>query len=38
MDRYGVPATVRASVGLYNTREDLDVLARGLGVVREMFA
>ncbi|MBW2236450.1 MAG: cysteine desulfurase [Deltaproteobacteria bacterium] len=38
MDRYGVPATVRASLGLYNTREDLDALARGLGVVREMFA
>ena len=38
LDRYGVPATVRASLGLYNTREDLDALARGLGVVREMFA
>ncbi len=38
MDRYGVPATVRASLGLYNTREDLDALARGLSVVREMFA
>ncbi len=37
MERYGVPATVRASLALYNSREDLDELARGLAVVREMF-
>jgi len=38
MDRYGVPATTRASLAFYNTREDLDALARGLGRVLEMFA
>jgi cysteine desulfurase/selenocysteine lyase len=37
MDRYGVPATVRASIGLYNTREDVDVFIRGLHKVREVF-
>jgi cysteine desulfurase / selenocysteine lyase len=30
MDRYGVPATVRASLGLYNTTEEIDALVRGL--------
>jgi cysteine desulfurase/selenocysteine lyase len=37
MDRYGVPATARASLACFNTREDLDVLARGIGKVQEMF-
>jgi len=37
MDRYGVPATARASLACFNNREDLDVLARGLGKVQEMF-
>jgi cysteine desulfurase/selenocysteine lyase len=37
MDRFGVPATVRASFALYNTREDIDVLVRGLRQVREVF-
>ena len=26
MDRFGIPATVRASFGLYNTREEIDAL------------
>ena len=26
MDRFGVPATVRASLGIYNTREEIDAL------------
>jgi cysteine desulfurase/selenocysteine lyase len=38
MDRYGVPATVRASIGLYNTRDDVDAFIRGLHKVREVFA
>jgi cysteine desulfurase / selenocysteine lyase len=38
MDRYGISATIRASLGIYNTREDIDVLARALGRVREVFA
>jgi cysteine desulfurase/selenocysteine lyase len=37
MTRYGLPATARASLGLYNTREDLDALVKGLGTVREVF-
>ncbi len=37
MERFGVPATVRASMALYNTREDVDQLIQGLGRVREMF-
>ncbi len=37
MDRFGVPATVRASFALYNTRADVDTLVAGLGKVREVF-
>jgi cysteine desulfurase/selenocysteine lyase len=35
---FGVAATVRASLAMYNTREDIDALVRGLHKVREMFA
>jgi cysteine desulfurase/selenocysteine lyase len=38
MARYGVPATARASLGLYNTRGEIDALVRGLHKVREVFA
>ncbi|HEX2635556.1 MAG TPA: cysteine desulfurase [Gemmatimonadales bacterium] len=38
MSRFGVPATVRASFAFYNTREEIDVLIRGLGRVRTLFA
>jgi cysteine desulfurase/selenocysteine lyase len=38
MDRFGVPATARASLAMYNTREDVDALVRALGRVREVFA
>jgi cysteine desulfurase/selenocysteine lyase len=38
MDRYGVTATIRASLGIYNTREEIDVLIHGLERVREVFA
>lgn len=37
MQRLGVPATARASFGLYNTREDVDLLVRSLHRVREIF-
>jgi cysteine desulfurase/selenocysteine lyase len=37
MEHFGVPATVRASLALYNTREDIDALVRALHVVRELF-
>jgi cysteine desulfurase/selenocysteine lyase len=38
MDRYGITATIRASLGIYNTREDVDALVRALGRVREVFS
>ena len=38
MERFGVPATVRASFALYNTREDVDALVAGVTRVREVFA
>jgi len=38
MDRFGVPATTRASLALYNTRNDVDALVDALHKVREMFA
>jgi cysteine desulfurase / selenocysteine lyase len=37
MDRFGLPATARASFGLYNTRAEVDALAEALAKVREMF-
>ncbi|MGH9445839.1 MAG: SufS family cysteine desulfurase, partial [Terriglobia bacterium] len=30
MERFGIPATTRASFGLYNTREEIDALAAGI--------
>ena len=38
MARLGVPATARASLALYNTREEIDALAGALQEVRELFA
>jgi cysteine desulfurase/selenocysteine lyase len=37
MDRYGITATIRASLGIYNTREDIDALITALARVREVF-
>lgn len=37
MQRFGVPATVRASFGVYNTTGEVDALARGLEKVFEVF-
>jgi len=37
MERFGVPATTRASLAFYNTRGELDVLGRALGKVWEIF-
>ena len=37
MQRFGVPATVRASFGLYNDRADVDQLVAGLRKVNELF-
>jgi cysteine desulfurase/selenocysteine lyase len=37
MERYGVPATARASFALYNTRTEIDRLVAGLHMVSELF-
>jgi cysteine desulfurase/selenocysteine lyase len=37
MERFGVPGTVRASFGLYNTMDEVDALADGLRQVKEIF-
>ncbi len=38
MDKFCIPATIRASLAFYNTREDIDVLVKGLQRVKEVFA
>jgi len=38
MERFGVPATTRASFAFYNTREDVDALVRAIHKVKELFA
>ena len=37
MERFDLPSTARASLGLYNTREDIDILAESLEKVQEIF-
>jgi cysteine desulfurase/selenocysteine lyase len=37
MTRFGIPATTRASLACFNTRGELDTLARGVRKVQEMF-
>ena len=37
MDRFGIPATVRASFGLYNTRDEIDALVDGIEKVQEIL-
>jgi cysteine desulfurase/selenocysteine lyase len=38
MDRFGVPATARASLAFYNTVAEIDALVAGLGKVKEIFS
>jgi len=38
MDRFQVPATVRASLAFYNTREEIDALVEGIQKVKEIFS
>jgi cysteine desulfurase/selenocysteine lyase len=38
MDRFGVPATTRASLAFYNTFAEIDALAAGLAIVKEIFS
>ena len=37
MEFFGIPATARASLALYNTREEIDALTEGLRKVLRMF-
>jgi len=37
MQRFGVPATTRASFAFYNTKEEIDVMVRGLHRVLKVF-
>jgi cysteine desulfurase / selenocysteine lyase len=37
MDRFGVEATARASFGVYNTKDEIDQLVRGIHKVQEVF-
>ena len=38
MERFGIPATARASFALYNTRDEVDALVHGIRKVKEVFA
>jgi cysteine desulfurase/selenocysteine lyase len=38
MDHFGIAATARASLGLYNTTSDIDALVDALRKVQELFA
>jgi cysteine desulfurase/selenocysteine lyase len=38
MDRFGVPATARASFAFYNTFEEVDTLASAVKQVVEVFS
>jgi cysteine desulfurase/selenocysteine lyase len=38
MERFGIEATARASFGVYNTKQDIDALVRGIQKVKEVFA
>jgi cysteine desulfurase/selenocysteine lyase len=37
MQRFGIPATVRASFGLYNTRQEVEALVKGIHKVNEVL-
>ncbi len=38
MDRFGIPATARASFGMYNTHEEIDILVEGIHKVIKVFS
>ena len=38
MDRFGVPATTRASLAFYNSKAEVDALANGIRRVQKLFA
>jgi cysteine desulfurase/selenocysteine lyase len=38
MQRFGIPATARASLAVYNTKSDIDALVAGIHKLKEVFA
>jgi len=38
IERFGIPATARASFGMYNTEQEVDALVAGIDKVKEVFA
>jgi cysteine desulfurase/selenocysteine lyase len=38
MDRFGIPATARASFGIYNTKAEVDALVRGIEKAQGVFS
>ena len=38
MERFGIPATARASFAVYNTKEEVDALVAGIRTAHEVFA
>ena len=38
MDRFGIPATARASLAFYNTKEEIDALIKGIDKAIEIFS
>jgi cysteine desulfurase/selenocysteine lyase len=38
MERFGVPATTRASLAFYNSKAEMDALANSIGHVQRLFA
>jgi len=37
MDRFGIPATIRASLSFYNTHEEIDTLVESVEKVRQFI-
>ena len=37
-DKIGVPATARASIGIYNDKEDIDILINAIGKCKKLFS
>ena len=38
MERFEIPATARASLGMYNSKGDIDALVLAIQAVQEMFS
>jgi cysteine desulfurase/selenocysteine lyase len=36
-DKLGIPASARASIGVYNTKDDIDVLCESINKCKKVF-